>query len=155
MYMPAIFDGNLFDEMDDWFDDSFKALDRMDRDMDKRIYGKDAGHLMKTDVRDMGDHYSVAIDLPGFKKDEVKAKLEDGYLTISASKSHSNDEKDKESGKYIRRERYAGAVSRTFYVGEGITQEDVKGKFEDGILSLNIPKKNVKAVDEDKYISIE
>ena len=111
--------------------------------------------LMKTDVKDMDDHYEVDIDLPGFKKDEVNAELKDGYITISASKGLDKDEKDKKTGKYIRQERYVGSMSRSFYVGENVTQEEVKAKFEDGILQLTIPKKDVQTVEQKNYIAIE
>ena len=109
---------------------------------------------MKTDVKETETCYEVDIDLPGFKKDEINAKLEDGYLTISAAKGLDKDEKDKK-GKYIRRERYAGSMSRSFYVGEGVTQDDIKAKYEDGILRLVVPKKDNKAVEANRYISIE
>ena len=110
---------------------------------------------MKTDVKEKDGNYEVAIDLPGFKKDEITAELKDGYLTISAAKGLDKDEKDKE-GKYIRRERYAGACQRSYYVGEDITEEDIKAEFKHGILKLFVPKKEVKpAVEEKKYISIE
>ena len=109
---------------------------------------------MKTDVKETETGYEVDIDLPGFKKDEINAKLEDGYLTISAAKGLDKDEKDKK-GKYIRRERYAGSMSRSFYVGEGVTQDDIKAKYEDGILRLVVPKKDNKAVEANRYISIE
>ena len=109
---------------------------------------------MKTDVKETDACYEVVIDLPGFKKDEISAKLDDGYLTISASKGLDKDEKNKE-GKYIRKERYAGAMSRSFYVGGAVTEEDIKAKYEDGILRLSIPKKETKAVENKKYIAIE
>lgn len=109
---------------------------------------------MKTDVKETDAGYEVDIDLPGFKKDEISAKLDDGYLTISASKGLDKDEKNKE-GKYIRKERYAGAMSRSFYVGGDVTEEDIKAKYEDGILRLSIPKKEAKAVENKKYIAIE
>ena len=110
---------------------------------------------MKTDVRDTKDGYELDIDMPGFAKEDIKAELKDGYLTISAASKKDNDQKD-ENGKYIRRERYAGSCSRSFYVGDQISQEDVKAKFENGILKLSIPKKEEKpAVEENKYISIE
>ena len=149
MMMPSIFGENLFDDFMDF---------PFERDFWGRrnpLYGKNEKNLMKTDVRETDSSYELDIDLPGFKKDEVTAKLENGYLTISASKGLNKDEKDKESGKYIRRERYAGAVSRSFYVGEHIQQEDIHAKFEDGILRLTVPKKDAKQVDEKKYISIE
>ena len=146
MMMPSIFGGNLFN--DDWMDFSFP-------DIDKELYGKHAKNLMKTDVKEKDGNYEVAIDLPGFKKDEITAELKDGYLTISAAKGLDKDEKDKE-GKYIRRERYAGACQRSYYVGEDITEEDIKAEFKHGILKLFVPKKEVKpAVEEKKYISIE
>ena len=149
MMLPTIFGENLFDDFMNF---------PFERDFWGRrnpLYGKNEKNIMKTDVRETDSSYELDIDLPGFKKDEVTAKLENGYLTISASKGLNKDEKDKESGKYIRRERYAGAVSRSFYVGEHIQQEDIHAKFEDGILRLTVPKKDAKQVDEKKYISIE
>ena len=98
--------------------------------------------------------YEVDIDLPGFKKDEINAQLDNGYLTISASKGLDKEEKNKE-GKYIRKERYAGAMSRSFYVGDEVTQADIKARYEDGILRLSVPKKEKKAVENNKYIAIE
>ena len=98
----------------------------------------------------------LEIDLSGFKKEEVRAELKDGYLTVSAVKDLDEDEKDKETGKYIRRERYSGSCSRSFYVGDGVKQEDIKAKFEDGTLKLFVPKEAAKpAVEQKKYISIE
>ena len=147
MMMPSIFGGNLFN--DDWMDFSFP-------DIDKELYGKHAKNLMKTDVKEKDGNYEVAIDLPGFKKDEIKLELDNGYLTISAAKGLDKDETDKETGKYIRRERYAGACQRSYYVGEDITEEDIKAEFKHGILKLFVPKKEAKpAVEEKKYISIE
>ena len=145
MLMPSIFGENLFN--DDWMDFGFPEVD-------KALYGKHANNVMKTDVKETDTGYEVDIDLPGFKKDEINAQLDNGYLTISAAKGLDKDEKDKK-GKYIRKERYAGAMSRSFYVGEGITQEDIKAKYEDGILRLSVPKKEAKAVENKKYISIE
>ena len=145
MLMPSIFGENLFN--DDWMDFGFPEVD-------KALYGKHANNVMKTDVKETDTGYEVDIDLPGFKKDEINAQLDNGYLTISAAKGLDKDEKDKK-GKYIRKERYAGAMSRSFYVGEGITQEDIKAKYEDGILRLSVPKKEVKAVEDKKYIAIE
>ena len=109
---------------------------------------------MKTDVRETDSGYEVDIDLPGFKKDEINAQLDNGYLTISASKGLDKEEKNKE-GKYIRKERYAGAMSRSFYVGDEVTQADIKARYEDGILRLSVPKKEKKAVENNKYIAIE
>ena len=146
--MPSIFGENLFD---DWMDFPFE------KDFfggKNPLYGKNAKNMMKTDVRETENGYELDIDLPGFKKDEITAQLKDGYMTISASKGLDKDEKDKE-GRYIRRERYAGAMSRSFYVGEGVTEEDIHAKYEDGILKLSVPKKDKKAVEQKKYISIE
>ena len=145
MLMPSIFGENLFN--DDWMDFGFPEVD-------KALYGKHAGNVMKTDVKETDTGYEVDIDLPGFKKDEITARLENGYLTISAAKGLDKDEQDK-NGKYIRRERYAGSMSRSFYVGDGVTQDDIKAKYEDGILRLAVPKKDNKAVEANRYISIE
>ena len=146
MLMPSIFGENLFD--DDWMDFPF------DRDFWGRTNNKPTKNLMKTDIREHDEGYELDIDLPGFKKDEIKVELENGYLTISATKGADNDEQDKK-GKYIRRERYAGTMQRSFYVGDDVTQEDIKAKFENGILRLSIPKKDAKAVETKKTIAIE
>ena len=149
MLMPSIFGENLFD--DDWMDFPFE------RDFWGRknpLYGKNANKIMKTDIREHDGGYELDVDLPGFKKDEINVELENGYLTISAAKGLDKDEQDKK-GKYIRKERYAGAVQRSFYVGDAVTEEDVKAKFEDGILRLSIPKKDAKAVETKKTIAIE
>ena len=146
MLMPSIFGENLFN--DDWMDFGFPEVD-------KALYGKHANNVMKTDVKETDTGYEVDIDLPGFKKGEINAQLDNGYLTISAAKGLDKDEKDKK-GKYIRKERYAGAMSRSFYVGEGVTQEDIKGEYKHGILKLFVPKKEAKPVSNDpKYITIE
>ena len=148
MLLPSIFGENLFD---DWMDFSFPEIP----DVDKTLYGKHAKNMMKTDVRETDDAYEVDIDLPGFKKDEVKVALKDGYLTVSAAKGLDEDDEDKK-GHYIRRERYAGACERSFYVGEEVTQEDIKGEYKHGILKLFVPKKEAKPVSNDpKYITIE
>lgn len=148
--LPSIFGENLFD---DFFSDPFEMMMPQSRNP---LYGKHAKNLMKTDVRETDDSYEVDMDLPGFKKDEVKVQLADGYLTIEAAKGLDKDEKDKKSGKYIRRERYAGSMSRSFYVGEGVTQEDIHAKYEHGVLKLSIPKKEEqKKVEKSNYIAIE
>ena len=153
MLMPSIFGENLFDD----FFTGFPFYD--DRDMqnvEKKLYGKRADRVMKTDIKELDDGYELEIDLPGFTKDEVKASLENGYLTISAAKGLDKDEKEKKTGRYIRQERYAGACSRSFYVGDAVTQEDIKGEFQHGILKMFVPKKEAKpAVEENKYIAIE
>ena len=110
---------------------------------------------MRTDIKETEGGYELDIDLPGYKKEDVQAQLKEGYLTISASMNKDNGEKDK-NGKYIRRERYFGSCSRSFYVGEAVTQEDIKARFEDGILKVSVPKKEAKPeVEESKYIAIE
>ena len=149
MLVPSIFGENLFDDFMDFpFDDDFWGRRNP-------LYGKNAKRMMKTDIRETDGSYELDVDLPGFKKDEIKASLENGYLTISAAKGLDKDEKDEE-GKYIRQERYAGAMSRSFYVGKDIPQEDIKAKYEDGILKLTIPKKEKKpVVEQDNHIAIE
>ena len=149
MLMPSIFGENLFD--DDWMDFPFE---REFWGRQNPAYTKNTKNLMKTDIREHDAGYELDIDLPGFKKDEIKAELENGYLTISATKGTSNDEQDKK-GKYIRRARYAGAMQRSFYVGDTLTQEDIKAKYDNGILSISIPKKDAQAVETKKTIAIE
>ena len=143
------FGENLFDEM---FDDPFELMPMFSRH--NPLYGKHAQALMKTDVREKDNSYELDIDLPGFKKDEIQAQISDGYLTISASKGLDKDQKD-DKGRYIRRERYCGECSRSFYIGDGITEKDVSAKFEDGILKLSIPKKETKALPKPNQITIE
>ena len=151
MLMPSIFGEDLFDEfMSDFpfFDD------KAERRLERKLYGRHGKNLMKPDVKETEDGYQLEMDPPGFTKDEIQASVENGYLTITASKGLDQDEQEKETGRYIRRERYAGACQRSFYVGENITQEDVKGEFKHGILKLTIPKKAAQ-VPEKKYIAIE
>lgn len=148
MMFPSVFGENLFD---DWMDFPFE-----NEFFGKKnpLYGKHAKNMMKTDVRETDNSYEVDIDLPGFKKDEISVELKDGYLTISAAKGLDKDQKDKD-GSYIRRERYAGSMTRSFFVGNGITKEEVHAKYENGILMLSLPKKAAKAVENNHYISIE
>ena len=148
MLMPSIFGENLFD---DWMDFPFDRNFFEGRDP---LYGKHAKNIMKTDVRETDDTYELDIDLPGFKKEEVTAELKNGYMTISAAKGLDKDEKDKE-GRYIRKERYSGSCSRSFYVGEQISEEDIKARFEDGILKISFPKRDLKKMEENRYIAIE
>ena len=149
MLMPSVFGENLFD--DSWMDFPF---DKEFFSKKSPLYGKNAKNMMKTDIRETDGSYELDVDLPGFKTDEISAKLENGYLTISASKGLDKDEENKK-GEYIRRERYAGSMSRSFYVGEHLDQQDIKAKYEDGILKLSIPKKDVKELEQNKYIAIE
>ena len=149
MLMPSIFAENLFDE---FFDDF--PMPREFRNMDRRLYGKNAAREMKTDVHEHEDHYEVDIDLPGFKKDEITLSLENGYLTVSAAKGLDKEETTKK-GKVIRQERYAGSLQRSFYVGDALTEKDITARFENGVLSLNVPKAEAKKVPEKKVIMIE
>ena len=151
MLMPSIFGENLFD---DFMRDFPFYNDKDMKKLEKKLYGRRGRNMMKTDIKERDDSYELEMDLPGFKKDEVKVALENGYLTISAAKGLDEDEQEKKSGRYIRRERYAGACQRTFYVGEDVRQEDIKGEFKHGILKLTIPKKAAQ-VPEKKYIAIE
>ncbi len=148
MLMSGIFGENLFDDF--WGFPTQREL----ANLDKRLYGKHSDLLMKTDVQENETDYELEIDLPGFKKDQINVKLEDGYMTISAAKGHDVDKKDKH-GKLIRQERYSGAMQRSFYVGESVKVEDVKAKFEDGVLKLTIPKKELKALPGNNTIAIE
>ena len=148
MLMPSIFNNSLFDEMmdfpfgRDFFGDSGRMLN------DYRT------GVMKTDVKEADGVYEVDMELPGYKKEDVSARLDKGYLTITAVKNEENNENGG-NGKYIRRERYCGQCYRTFYVGENVRQEDIHAKFEDGILKLTVPKTQPAKIEEQKYISIE
>ena len=153
MLLPSIFGENLFD---DFFDDVPFFDNRAENQIEKKLYGRHAHNVMKTDIKETDDNYELIVDLPGFKKDEIKVSLDNGYLSIAAAKGLDQDEQEKDTGKYIRRERYAGSCERSFYVGEDITEEDIKGEFKHGILTLNVPKKEAKpAVETNKYIAIE
>ena len=146
--LPSIFSENLFD---DFFSDPFAMMIPQGRDP---LYGKHAKNLMKTDVRETEDSYELDVDLPGFKKDEVRVELKNGCLTIQAAKGLDKDKTDKK-GRYIRQERYAGSCSRSFYVGEDVEPGEVSAKFEDGILRLSIPKVEHKALPKTSTIAIE
>ena len=143
MLVPSIFGSNLFD---DFMDFSFP-------DIDKELYGKRAQNIMKTDVKELDDRYEVMVDLPGFHKEDIRLELNDGTLTISAVKSL--DKENESKGNYIRRERVVGNMQRSFYVGKALTEEDIRAKYENGILTLDIPKKDARKVPEKKYISID
>ena len=148
MLAPSIFGENLFD---DWFDfPGFRGLGRVEN----KLYGDRAGRLMKTDVHEKDGQYDMDIDLPGFKKEDIKVELHDGYLQVSAVKGLNEEEKD-EKGKLIRQERYSGSMQRSFYVGDSIKQEDVKAKFEQGVLKLSYPKEGEKKLPEKQPIMIE
>ena len=148
MLMPSVFGDNLFDEMmrvpfnkDFWNDFGFQSR-------------KAESSLMSTDIKENEGSYELDIELPGYKKEDIKAELKKGYLTIQAVRNVDNSQKD-ENGKYIRRERYSGSCQRSFYVGDAVTQEDVSAKFEDGILKLTVPKKDKAQVEQKQYIAIE
>ena len=150
MLYPSIFHESIFDDLMDFDFPSFRDFGNVD----KKLYGKHAANVMKTDVREHEDGFEVVMDLPGFKKDEITLDLENGYLTVTAAKGLDQDEKDKK-GKLIRQERYAGTMCRSFYVGENLTEEDIKAKFEDGVLKLSVPKKEAPKIPEKKSIMIE
>ena len=118
------------------------------------LYGKHAKNLMKTDVKDVNDHYEVAVDLPGFQKDEVNVELEDSYLTISAAKGLDKETRRTTKGHYIRQERYSGSCNPRIYVGD-IQPEDIHAKYEDGILKLTLPKADQKAIEHQNRIAIQ
>ena len=145
--LPSIFRENLFDE---FFGMPF---DRAMSDTERALYGKHTQNLMKTDVKETGDSYKVDIDLPGFHKEDVNVDLKNGYLTITASKGLDKNEKDKE-GRFIRQERFAGSCSRSFYVGD-VRPEEIKAKYESGVLSLLIPRKDVRKLPETTQILID
>ena len=149
-YLPTIFGENLMDVFDDFDRDFFRNFGNMDR----ALYGKHAQNMMKTDVKETDEGYEVDIDLPGFKKDEIQLELNNGYLTISTQKALEKDEKNKK-GRMLRQERYAGVMQRSFYVGEHITEEDVKASYESGVLHLVLPKKDAPRLPEKKTIQIE
>ena len=147
MLLPSIFGEDL---LDDWME-----FPRMDfPDIDRKLYGKHATHVMKTDVHEHDDGYEVDIDLPGFNKEEIKLSIENGYLFVGAEKTLDQDQKNKK-GKLIRQERYAGSMQRSFYVGDTLTEEDIIAKFEDGVLKLYVPKKEARKIPEKKTIAIE
>ncbi|MGN0611871.1 MAG: Hsp20/alpha crystallin family protein [Ruminiclostridium sp.] len=146
--LPAIFNENLFD---DFFDDRFMMPSVFGKN--DPLYGKNAKNVMKTDVRETENSYELDIDLPGFKKEDVSLKLDDGYLTIGAVKSLEKESQNGKDGKYIRRERYEGQCSRSFFVGRGVQARDVSAKFEDGILKVSVPKTAQPEVNN--YIAIE
>lgn len=148
--LPSIFGENLFDDsLSDFF-----GFGRMMPQVGNELYGKHAKNLMKTDVRELDGSYELDVDLPGFKKDEVTVDLQDGYLTISAAKALDKDESD-QKGKFLRQERYAGSMSRCFYVGDDVESTDICAKYEDGILKISVPKTAHKELPKHSTITIE
>ena len=158
MLTPILFNDN-FNFLDPFYNDWFGFDDGALKDTEKKLYGRRANQIMSTDIKEHDTGYELTVDLPGFTKDEVAIDLENGYLTITAQKSlDSDNEKSKtehKNEKFIRHERYSGSCSRSFYVGEGVKDEDVKAKFEHGILTIDIPKKDPKAIEQKKNIMIE
>ena len=146
--LPSIFGESLFD---DWMDFPFRGFGS---DVDHKLYGKNAARVMKTDLREHEDGYELVIDLPGFKKEQITLTLQNGYLTITAQKGLEENGKD-EKGKLVHQERYTGTMSRSYYLGEHLTEEDVKAKFEDGVLTLCFPKQEAKKLPERRTIQIE
>ena len=147
--LPSVFGEDLFDSWMTPFDREFFGGDR------SPLYVKHEKDIMKTDVKETADGYELNVDLPGFKKEDVKVELQNGYLTISAQKGLEKNDTNKENGNYIRRERYFGSCQRSFYVGDGVKNEDVHAKLEDGILRLTVPKKDAKQLPENRTIAIE
>lgn len=157
MMVPSIFRENLFDDfLDDFFGDPVIS-DRDLQKVQKQFYGRNAQNMMKTDVCDHDDHYEVDVELPGFKKEDISLELNEGYLIVNAIKGLDKEETEEKTGRFVRRERYAGSMSRSFYVGEDMKQEDIHAKYESGVLVLNIPKLETRKpeVEEKKYIMIE
>ena len=150
MLLPTIFGEDLFDDL---FDTDY--FDIAMRNTERKLYGHRAKNEMRTDVRENADSYEIVMDLPGFQKEEVKISLEEGYLTISAEKGLEEKDQEKKSGKLIRQERYYGSMSRSFYVGKAMKQEDIKAGFENGVLTITLPKLDEKKeIPQKKYIEI-
>ena len=149
-YLPTVFGENLMDVFDDFDRSFFRGFGNIDH----TLYGKHAQHMMKTDVKEMEDSYEVDVDLPGFKKDEIHLELNNGYLTISTEKTLEKDNEGKK-GKMLRQERYSGVMQRSFFVGEHLTEEDIKASYDSGVLHVIIPKKDAPKAPEKKTILIE
>ncbi len=159
MLAPSLFNEN-FDLFDRFYHDPwFGFNDHEFKDLEKKLYGHRAKNVMNTDIKESDSEYEMTIDLPGFKKEEVSVALENGYLTIGASKGLEKDdaenEEERAKGNYIRRERYSGSCQRSFYVGDALDVNDIRANFQHGILKLTIPKKDQKQVECNKYVAIE
>ena len=149
-YLPTVFGENLMDVFDDFDRNFFRDA----RNVDHVLYGKHAQNVMKTDVKETEDGYEVDVDLPGFKKDEIHLELNQGYLVISAEKSLEKTNENKK-GKMLRQERYAGVMQRSFFVGDSVTETDVRASYENGVLHISVPKKEALKAPEKKTILIE
>ena len=153
MLAPSIFEENFIDDLFGF--PYMKEFEDMEHGMERKLYGRKAARMMKTDIREKDDNYEVSIDLPGFKKEEITVELENGYLTINAAKGLDRDENDKK-GKLIRQERYAGSMTRSFYIGENVEKEDIEATYRHGVLTLTVPKKAIdKKIPEKNLIAIE
>ena len=146
--LPSIFGESLFD---DWIDFPFRGFGT---DVEKKLYGKNAARVMKTDLKEHEDGYELSVDLPGFKKDQIQLQLSNGYLTVSAAKGVEEEDKDKK-GRLVHQERFSGSMSRSYYVGENLEEEDIKARFENGVLTLDFPKVEQKKLPDRKTIQIE
>ncbi len=151
LMMPSMINNSLFN---DFFDDDWFGVRPEHTQEQKPVHGRHH-NLMSTDVKESDSGFTLEMDLPGYKKEEISAKLENGYLTIQAEHNEENEVKDEKDGKYIRRERYMGSCQRSFYVGDAVTEEDIKAGFKDGILTVMIPKKDPKEIEQSKLIAIE
>ena len=147
-FLPAVFGENMMDLFDDFDRDFFRGVARPER----MLYGKNAARMMKTDVKETADGYELAVDLPGFKKEEIHLELQNGYLTISTEKNLES--KEEREGKQQGQERYAGTTTRSLYEGNSLTEEDIHAKYEDGVLRVDLPKKEARKVPEKKQILI-
>ena len=153
MLAPSIFEENFIDDLFGF--PYMKEFGNMEHDMERKLYGRKASRMMKTDIREKDDNYEISIDLPGFKKEDITVELDNGYITINASKNLDKDENNKK-GKLLRQERYAGSMTRSFYVGENVEKEDVDANYRHGVLNLTIPKKAIeKKIPEKNLIAIE
>ena len=139
MMIPARRNGNGLDIFDEVFADPF--------------FGEKENKIMKTDLKEKDGKYMLEIDVPGYDKEDIKIELQDGYLTVSAEK---NEEKEDKHAKYLKRERFTGMCSRSYYVGDNLKEEDIKANFKNGILQLTFPKEVARKEDEEtKYITID
>ncbi len=153
MLAPSIFEENFIDELFGF--PYLKEFDGMEHDMERKLYGRKASRMMKTDIREKDDNYEISVDLPGFRKEDITVELDNGYITINASKNLDKDDNNKK-GKLLRQERYAGSMTRSFYVGENVEKEDVDANYRHGVLNLTIPKKAIeKKIPEKNLIAIE
>ena len=149
-YLPTVFGENLMDMLDGFDRDFFRGFGRPEH----MLYGKNAGRMMKTDVRETENGYELDIDLPGFSKEDIRLELDNGCLTITTEKRLEKDNEGSK-GKMLRQERYLGTMSRSFYVGEHLTEEDIKARYDNGVLHLSIPKKEAPKTPEKRTIAIE